>query len=106
MSTEPGESIWLSEEGRVSLGELAALSGLPEPALRELVDYGVLVPADPQAWTFGAHCVVTVRAASRLREDFELDLNALALVLSFLERVRALEAEVGGLRARMPGWKS
>ena len=102
MATEPGNAEWVGEEGWVSMEELATLSGLPESALRELVEYGALVPADPQARTFGGHCVVTVRAARRLREDFELDLNAMALVLSFVERVRALEAEVDALRARMP----
>lgn len=104
MTDDPAQAIWMSDRERVTLDELSALSGLPEPALRELVDYGVLQPANPgeAQWVFGAHWVVAVRTACRLRNDFELDLNALALTLSFLDRIRALEAQLGAVHALLP----
>jgi chaperone modulatory protein CbpM len=104
MSTEPAESAWLNEEGRVSLDELAALSGLTDSALRELVEYGVLHPVDAAEaqWTFSARWVVVARTACRLRNDFELDLNALALTLSFLDRIRDLEAQLRSVHAQLP----
>jgi hypothetical protein len=37
-----------------------------------------------------------------LRDDFELDVDGLALVLSLLERIRGLESEVRGLQAKLP----
>ena len=105
MATEPEESAWMNEQARVTLEELAALSGLPDASLRELVEYGVLVPANPDErtrWTFSAHYVVAVRTAGRLRRDFDLDPNALAVTLSLLERIRDLESQLQGLRARLP----
>ena len=104
MATEPAEAAWLNEEGRVSLDELAALSGLTDSALRELVDYGVLQPVDAAdaQWKFSARWVVVARTACRLRNDFELDLNALALTLSFLDRIRDLEAQLRSVHAQLP----
>lgn len=104
MSTESEQAAWMNEQTRVSLEELAALSGLPDAALRELVEYGVLLPLNPDEvqWTFSAHCVVTVRTAGRLHNDFDLDPNALALTLTLLERIRALETRLQGLQAQIP----
>lgn len=104
MRTEPDESAWMDEQTRITLEELASLSGLSHAALRELVEYGALVPLNPKEvhWTFSAHCVVAVRTAGRLRNDFDLDANALALALSLLERIRALEIEMRALEAQIP----
>jgi len=104
MSAKLTEITWLDAHCEVSLAELASLSGLAEAELRELVEYGALAPNDPRGaqWTFSGECVVTARAAQRLREDFDLDPNALSLALGFLERIRALEIEVRALRAQSP----
>jgi chaperone modulatory protein CbpM len=101
MATEHDDVMWLYTHEQVSIIELAHSSGLPESLLRELVDYGVLSPADPQAaeWHFSADHVVTVRAAARLRNDLELETPVLAMTLSFLERIGRLESEVRHLRA-------
>ena len=104
MNAKLTETSWLDAHCEVSLAELASLSGLAEAELRELVEYGAFAPNDPRAtqWTFSGECVVTARAAQRLREDFDLDFNALSLALSFLERIRALESELRALRAQLP----
>lgn len=108
MATDPAhdldEGAWMTEHTEVSLEELAALSALPVPLVRELVECGALVPADPSRaeWTFSARCVVTMRSAGRLRNAFELDANALALALSFLERIDQLEAQLHAARAQIP----
>ena len=104
MNAKLTEMSWLDAHCEVSLAELASLSGLAESELRELVEYGALAPNDPRGaqWTFSGECVVTARAAQRLREDFDLDFNALSLALSFLERIRALESELRALRAQLP----
>jgi chaperone modulatory protein CbpM len=95
--------MWLHARGEVTIVELARLSGLAEPTLRELVDYGALSPADPQAaeWIFSAVWVTRVRAAARLCDDLELETPVLALALSFLERIERLEEEVRALRAEL-----
>lgn len=104
MTADPAEGAWLSEHTRVSLQELEALSGLPRATLLELVDCGALSPTGEEGadWTFSARCVITLRSAGRLGSAFDLDANALALTLSFLERIAELEAQVQGLRAQMP----
>ena len=104
MSTEFDEAAWMNEHTRITLEELAALSGLNDSLLRELVDYGVLAPLNPEEarWHFSAHCEVTVRTAGRLHSDFDLEPNALALTLSLLDRIRGLEEQLRGLRAQFP----
>lgn len=101
---EREEALWLTENLRFSLSELAELAGVPEAELRELADYGAITPVDPGAsqWVFTATCLTTVRAASRLRASFELEPHGVALVISLLERIRDLEAELTALRAQMP----
>jgi len=95
---------WNDQWQRLTLGELAASCGLTEAELRELVDYGVLMPANPgeQTWTFSLDCVFTGRKASRLRDDLELDTHALALAIRLLDRIDSLEAELSALRAQTP----
>ena len=99
------QAMWLHERHELLLEELCELSGLSERELRELVDHGVLAPVDSGAghWRFSADRLVVARSARRLREDFELDSHGVALALTLLERVRALEAELRDLRARLPG---
>ena len=104
MQIEQTEGLWLHERYEFSLAELAELSGFAEEELRKWVDEGVLVPIDPQAspWSFGADRLVTVQLACRLRKDFELEPQGVALVVTLLDRVHALESEVRDLRAKLP----
>jgi len=99
---------WLHEHYELSLAQLCELSGLSETELRELVECGALAPADPGAreWTFGADRLVVARSAFRLRRDFDLDQQGLALAVALLERVRDLEQQLRDLRARIPGGES
>jgi chaperone modulatory protein CbpM len=101
---EHTEAIWLDERGAVTLIELSECSGLSEVELRALVELGALEPVDPEAseWSFAARCISSARVASRLRSDFELDSQGLALVLSLLDRVQELENALQRLNARLP----
>jgi chaperone modulatory protein CbpM len=94
MNIAHSEFVWLDERHEVSLEELAALSELTLQELYLLVDNGALVPNNPEAESlhFSSHCIVSIRTLSKLKEDFELEQNALALTLVFLERIRKLEA--------------
>jgi hypothetical protein len=114
MRTDPDDMSadvsWLDAHGEVSFAELARLSGFAPSELHELVDFGALAPANlnevharhEARWVFSSECVMAVRTASRLRASFDLDISALALALSYLGRIRALEAELAALRARLP----
>jgi chaperone modulatory protein CbpM len=104
VQAELTETLWLTERPEFSLAELAELSSLAETELRELIEYGVIAPPDPHAsqWTFTGECLITIRAATRLRNDFDLEPQGVALVVTLLDRIRALEAQLRELRARMP----
>ena len=98
------EAAWLTEECEFSITEVAEIAGLTESELRELVEYGAIAPVDAAAarWSFTGRSLVTVRAACRLRADFELEPHGTALVVSLLDRIGELEAELGRLRAQLP----
>ena len=102
MNVEIVEAVTLDEKGFVTLDQLVEAAELPVEELRALVDYGALAPVDPAAasWTFTASWVVVARTAGRLRRDFELDAHSLSVVLRYVQRVEALEAELRALHAR------
>lgn len=104
MKLEHTEALWLDDRGAVTLVELAQCSGLSEAELRDLVELGALEPTDPDAseWSFAARCISSARVACRLRMDFELGADGVALVLSLLERVQELEDALQRLNARLP----
>jgi hypothetical protein len=104
MQVESDIALWLDTSQTLSIEDLANLSGLATVDIRELVDSGALkaIETPEKTWTFSADCVVTARKAARLRDDPELDVDALALVLGFLDRIRTLEEELARLRAQLP----
>ena len=102
MNIEHTELMWLDEQHEVSLDELVELSRLSLQELQLLVESGALVPnlvpnslvtnnLTSDTWHFSSHCIVSIRTLSRLKQDFELEQNALGLMLVFLERIRKLE---------------
>jgi len=97
------DAVWVHSERRVTLVQLSEACGLPQEVLRELVELGSLNPADPQSgeWDFDPGCVNCLRRAARLGRDLELEVEAIALALSFLQQIERLEAEVRSLRAEL-----
>jgi hypothetical protein len=93
----------LDTVAEISWTQMVTASGLSESELAELVRYGALVPRDPQSssWTFEAHWLIVARRASRLRRDFDLDPYGVSVLLSFLDRIESLEAELRALRAQL-----
>ena len=104
MEPRQTEAVWLTDDHQFSLAELAELSDLSDAELRELVDYGAITPVDPDSpqWVFKGKCLLTVRTACRLRVSFDLEPHGVALVVSLLDRIHDLEAQLGRLRAQLP----
>ena len=112
MTNDYIEAQWmeLGEAGAANaawtFASLCRVSGLSEGELRDLVDYGALVPDNPdtiaERWTFGRHCIVIVQTAVRLRRDFDLDPPGLALALTLVNRIRDLEDELRKMRVLAP----
>ena len=98
------EVLWLDEQRVVTFTELVELSGLTVVELEELVHGGAIPARSGRGETreFSARMVTVARTASRLRDELELDVAGLGVVLRLLERVRELEAEIGRLRALLP----
>ena len=90
------EIVWLEAQSQVTMVEVARCSGLPETTVRELVEFGALTAQDDMV---SGACIGRLRVAGRLASDFELDTAAMGLVLRYLERIEALEAEVQKLKA-------
>lgn len=105
MTTQIAETVWLNTSDICSFEHIIEVSGLSPNELVELVDTGVIEPSnhDPKNYFFHTECIVVARRARRLRDDFELDAQGLALALSLLRRVESLEAEITRLRARLMG---
>ena len=98
----------LTEHLEVALEELVQASGLSAHEIIELVEYGALEPvggtaAESSAWRFSARAIVMGRRASRLKADFDLNVSALSLVLTYLQRIEDMEAELTRLRAQLLG---
>jgi chaperone modulatory protein CbpM len=103
MRIELNEVIWLESE-TLSFGQLVERSGLPDALLQELVQAGGIEPLDASAPEpqYGVRALDAARRARRLREDFELDVSALLLVLELLDRMGELEARLQELQVKLP----
>ncbi len=103
MRIEINQVVWLESE-RLSFEELVEHSGLPRELLQELVHAGGIEPLDPAAPEpqYSGRALSAARRARRLREDFELDVSALLLVLGLFERVAALEAQLNEAQVKLP----
>ena len=87
----------------VPIQELLAVSGLPADELQVLIDFGVVAPLaeGERAGFFPGGAVLVVRRAARLRRDFDLSADSLALVMALLERIEATEAQLRELECQL-----
>lgn len=96
MNIEYSELLMLDEHQAVTLYELVELSGMTAETLVKLVESGALVPKveendNQDRWQFNCQCVETIRTLSRLKQAFDLEENALGLLMVLLERIKTLE---------------
>lgn len=103
MTVHITESVWLNASDICSLDHLVQVSGLSNEALLNLVEAGILEPAnkDPDNYFFSVDCIVIARKARRLRDDFELDAEGLAVAINLLRRIDRLETQLQALQARL-----
>ncbi len=110
MTNEDLDITWLDGHQTLSFNDLLALSGLSQRELITLVEQGALlissintvqndpinliVDQDTNTWIFGSQSLMSIRTLCRLKADFELEDNALSLILVYLERIRLLEAQL------------
>lgn len=89
-------SVWVGDHGVLSVEELALACGADLDWIAELVDMGVLSPegAGRSAWRFGASDLGRARKLLRLIRDFEVNLEAAAVILDLLEETERLRARL------------
>jgi chaperone modulatory protein CbpM len=95
--------VWLHGTDICPIEHLADVSGLAIEEIEDLIDNGVIAPAEQRAGQryFQLHYVLTVKTARRLRDDFQLDRHGLTLALTLLQRISQLDAELSAIRARL-----
>jgi len=103
MSTQFAEPAGQDDSQVCHIEYLAEVSGLSTDEIEDLVSIGLIAPADdavrPPA--FALCCVLTVKTARRLRDDFQLDRHGVALALTLVQQIRELRAELKALQARL-----
>jgi len=84
--------------------EFESASGLTRVEIVELVEHGVFVPAGKTVdeWAFHESALAVARVAARLRADFDLPPESLALLLAYRERMLELEQRVRELECLLP----
>jgi chaperone modulatory protein CbpM len=102
MKINVSEYVWLSDRNLCSVEHLAETSGLSIEDLSDLIEMGLIVPADidAQPRSFSLHYVITANLARRLRDDFELDRNGMVLAVRLMQRIDALQEELEAMRAK------
>ncbi len=102
MKVHVTEASWINGETVCTVEQLVESSGLTLDEVKDLIDCGVIAPLDRDAQSvlFKHESLVILKAARRLRDDFELDRRGLALALTLLRRVEQLERELNAAQAR------
>lgn len=91
-------------EHLILLAEFESACGLSRAEIVELVEYGVFAPAGagPQDWAFPDSALLRAKEAARLRDEFELELHGIAVLLAYRERIAELEQRVRLLECLLP----
>jgi chaperone modulatory protein CbpM len=97
VSTPLSDSTWLNDADLCPLEHLANVSGLSIEEVEDLVATDIIEGVDGDTSVRMVHIrhVVTVRKARRLRDDFELNQQGVALAMVLLRRIEVLEDELG-----------
>jgi chaperone modulatory protein CbpM len=87
-----------------SLSEVCLHCGIHAELIVEMVEYGVVEPADTDAnkrWLFASEALTRLDRARRLRQDLELNLPGLALSMDLLDQIDTLRGQVASLQHQL-----
>jgi chaperone modulatory protein CbpM len=87
----------------ITLVELVQASGLSAEEIDELAELGVFEAerGESKQWIFSASSLSIARTACRLRADFDLNAPGVALALTYLEKIEALEKRLHELECQI-----
>lgn len=103
MNMQITSSLWLYGTEVCQIEQLAESSGLSVEEIEDLIESEIVVPTDPNTRprTFQLRYIVTARTARRLRDDFQLERNGIALAMTLMRRISDLEAELDEVKAML-----
>ena len=85
--------VCLADEDALELEAFAAACGTGAEFIRLLVDEGLVHPLAVQpAWRFGGEELARVRRIRRLQQDFEANLQSVAVMLDLIDEIERLRA--------------
>lgn len=87
-----------------TLSEVCERCGVHAEIIVEMVEYGVVEPADTDAnqrWLFADAALARLVRAQRLRQDLELNLPGLALSMDLLDEIDKLREQVASLQHQL-----
>jgi chaperone modulatory protein CbpM len=87
----------------LTLSEVAQSVRLTTETVITIVDHGIIEPRgkQPDEWLFEPRMLGTLRRATRLRRDLELDWEAIALAVTLIEQVHTLRGDNARLRQQL-----
>ena len=94
-------ALLVDQDAPVTIQELARFCEQQTDWVIMLVKQGVLPPAQgprPEQWVFTSVSVTRARHVARLQRDFEVNLDAAALMVDLMEEVRHLRNSLGAIR--------
>jgi MerR HTH family regulatory protein len=100
--TSPHTEVLLLSDDTIGIVELADACAMSREELEELIEYGALAPiaslrTEP---VFALEWMQPLRAAGKLRRDYDLDLFVVVIVMDYLRHISALEARLQSLQAQ------
>ena len=85
----------------IGIYELAQACSMSRLELEELIEYGALQPLTSSLEpAFATGWIQPLRTAGKLRQDYDMDLFVVVIVLDYLRRIDALELQIQSLQAR------
>jgi chaperone modulatory protein CbpM len=91
----------LSADG-LGFSELSIACAISVAELQELIDYGALAPLQPvqPEPLFAVSYLEPLRAAGKVRRDYDLDLFVVVILMDYLQRIAQLESQLRTLQAQ------
>ena len=95
--TSATEHLQTDVPDQLATDDFARTAGLAPDQVRELLDYGLLRPAE-----LDLRSALSLREARRQGQAFDFDLFTIGILAGYLRRIAALEAQLQKLQAERP----
>lgn len=86
----------------LSIAEVARLTGMPADVITRFLDLGLIDPVEtrPEPF-FTVSVVLRIRRIMRIHRDLDVNWAGIGIIMDLLDKINALEHEVGHLRAEL-----